>query len=120
MNTQPPISLDRRATDHTEPTYPQVERRQEMRLWRDHVDKRLDAGSATMRELREELALNTKATKQVHSDTSELVDLLKSFKGAFTVFDLIGRGAKPLGYIVGACTAAWVFVQTLKGGGVPK
>lgn len=92
------------------------ERRTEMRLWRDHVDKRLDDGSATMRELREELAANTKATKQVQADTGELVTLLQSFKGAFVVFDMLGKVAKPAAAITALIVGVWSFISTVKGG----
>lgn len=96
--------------------YTGPERRSEMRLWREHVDKRLDDGSANMKAMREELAANTKATKEVQSDTGELVELLKSFKGAFVVFDMLGKFAKPAAAITALIVAAWSFVSTVKGG----
>lgn len=98
------------------PAYTGPERRSEMRLWREHVDKRLDDGSANMKAMREELAANTKATKEVQSDTGELVELLKSFKGAFVVFDMLGKFAKPAAAITALIVAAWSFVSTVKGG----
>lgn len=100
--------------------YAGPERRANMRIWREKVDRRLDDGSATMRHLRAELEENTKATKQMQSDTSELVSLLQSFKGAFKVFDLVGRAAKPLSYIAMACSALWGLIAVVKGGGAPK
>lgn len=51
--------------------------------------------------LREELASNTQATKQVADNTRELVDLFESFKGAFRVLNWLGKLAKPMAYIVG-------------------
>jgi hypothetical protein len=102
----------------TEPThYVGDERRAgEPMEWRAHVDKRLDDGAATMKEMRASLAENTTATKQVQNDTSELVELLKSFKGAFSVLEKLGKLARPLGYIVAACTACLAFWAALKGG----
>ena len=90
------------------------------RAWRDDVNRRFDAGSEKMNSLHRELQANTAATQQVQADTAELVQWLKSLKGAFAVFDVIGKAAKPFSYIAGACTAAWVFFQTIKGGGTPK
>lgn len=102
----------------TAPGYVGPERRLRVREreWRGHVNERLDDGARTMKDMRAELKANTDATLQVQADTAELVVWLKSVKGAFAVFDVIGRAAKPLGYIVGACTAVWVFFQSIKGG----
>lgn len=100
MNTPPEI-LDRRA-DST--------------AWRATVDNRLDIGAATMAKLSEDLRANTKATNQVRLDTGELVSLLRSFQGAFKVFNMIGKVAKPLGYIVmaiSACIAWWAAIKGL-------
>jgi hypothetical protein len=83
----------------------------------DHINKRFADGADSMKEIRAELEANTAATKQVQAETAELVEWLKSLKGAFAVFDVIGKAARPLSYIVGLCTAAWVFFQTFKGGG---
>jgi hypothetical protein len=85
--------------------------------WRAGVDLRLDDGAVNMAGLHEKLAENTKVTLKVQEDTSELVSLINSFKGAFAVFDLVGRAAKPLGYVVMLATAIWGFVTAIKGGG---
>lgn len=98
------------------PGYQGPDRRHELRVWREEVDARLHDGAATMRHLRKELAENTTATKQVQSDTSELVSLLNSFKGAMVVLDKLGKLAKPLGYIVVLVTSVVGFVSALKGG----
>jgi hypothetical protein len=89
-------------------------------LWRTTVNLRLDDGAATMKGLRDDIAANTTLTKQVQNDTSELVSLLNSFKGAFKVLEMLGKAAKPLGYItafvagMGSLWALWT------GGGGPK
>lgn len=83
--------------------------------WRAKVDRRLDDGAETMRGLREDLAENTAATRKVQADTSELVELLKSFKGAFTVLEKLGKLARPLGYIAMAASALVGFWAALKG-----
>lgn len=111
-----------------------IERREDHAQWRAKVDQRLDDGSATMRKLSAELKANTETTNQVQADlkantesinrvqanTSEVVDLLRSFQGAFRVLNMIGKFAKPLGYIVMACSACLAFWASLKGGGVHK
>ena len=99
--------------------------------WRAHVNQRLDDGALTMRALREELKANTEATKAakiaadeaklantaIKSDTSEVIDLLKSFQGAMKVLDMLGRLAKPMSYIIMLCSAIWGVVVLVKGGG---
>jgi hypothetical protein len=90
------------------------------REWRDQVNQRLNDGSLEMKAMHTELQANTAATLQVQADTAEVVEWLKSLKGAFAVLNVIGKAAKPVGYIVGACTAAWVFFQTIKSGGSAK
>ena len=97
-------------------TYTGPERRTDMRLWRDKVDKRLDAGTVSVNAMQVQLVANTKATEQLQADTGELVELLKSLKGAFAVFDMIGRVAKPAAAITALIVGIWSFVSTVKGG----
>ena len=110
--------------DHTEADdtvgYAGPERRQEYLQWRREVDRRLDSGAETMRELRKDIAANTKVTESVQNDTSELVALLQSAKGAFKVLEALGRLAKPLGYIVALIGGLMGLVAIVKGGGTPK
>jgi len=103
------------ATDYSGP-----ERRKEYLQWRREVDRRLDKGAETMRELRKEIAANTKVTESVQTDTSELVALLQSFKGAFKVLEILGKLTKPLGYIVALVGGVLGLVAIVKGGGTPK
>ena len=97
--------------------YKGPERRSEFRLWRESVDARLDAGNHTMKGLRHDLDANTNAINSVKADTGEVVDLLRSFKGAFKVFDMLGRLAKPLGALIMLGVAIAGFFTALKGGG---
>lgn len=99
--------------------YQGPERRQDYSHWRATVDQRLNDGAATMKGLREDIAENTAATKQVQVDTTELVALLKSFKGAFSVLEMLGKLAKPLGYIVVLVGGVLGIVAAVKGG-TPK
>lgn len=97
---------DAQAATLTPPAaYTGPERRHEYRLWREKVDKRLDEGAATMRGLRVAIDENTATTHAVQGNTQEAVDLLNSFKGAFRVLELVGKAAKPMGYIATACIA---------------
>lgn len=86
-------------------------------VWRKHVDKRLDDGAATMKALRADMAENTATTKRVQADTSELVELLTSFKGAFSVLESIAKLARPLGFIAAAVAAFIGLWTVIKGGG---
>lgn len=104
------------------PAYTGPERRTRLRdrEWREDVNRRFTDGTAKMNRLHEELKANTAATERVDANTAELVSLLNSFKGAFTVFDLIGRAARPVGYIAAACAALWGLFVAVKGGVAPK
>lgn len=87
------------------PTYSGPERRSEFRRWRESIDKRLDDTAHCMRGLRADLDHNTQATAAVKKDTTELVELLHSVKGAFRVLGWIGAAAKPIGFIAAAAVA---------------
>lgn len=102
------------------PDYQGADRRKEYREWRANVDQRLDDGADTMRGLRSDIAANTVMTKSIQADTSELVELLKSFKGAFKVLEALGRLAKPLGAIVIFVGGVVGLIAALKGGASPK
>lgn len=97
-----------------------LDRREDSVQWRAKVEQRLDDGAATMRTLQEGLQKNTEATERVEGNTSEVVDLLRSFQGAFKVLNMIGKLAKPLGYIVMACSAVLALWHALNGGAPPK
>ena len=125
--TKPPIMI-------STPQYKGPERRSEFRLWREAVDARLDAGNHTMKGLRIDLdaqtasiesmkvdiAANTAATNAVKADTSELVELLHSFKGAFKVLDMLARLARPLGFLAAAFASFYALFTAFKTGGGPK
>ena len=91
------------------------------------VETRLNVGAERMRRIEEKLCENTEMTAKLRDDTaklrddtSEVVDLLRSFKGAFKVLEMIGKFAKPLGYIVALVGALYGLVAIVKGGGAPK
>lgn len=78
------------------------------------IDDRLDAGAARMDAMQRELAANTEVT-------TEIRDLLASFKGGFRVAGWLGVVAKWLGGLAAAATALWVLIyQATHGGQLPK
>ena len=71
-------------------------------------------------EFRNLLKENTDDTKAIKADTAELLEAFRSFKGAMKVLEWIGKAAKPLGYIVGACASVAAFWTAMKSGVTPK
>ena len=69
------------------------------------VNKRLDDGDARMGRIEASLKANTEATQRVEANTADLVEAFANLRGAFKVFNWIGKAAKPLGYIAGAAAA---------------
>lgn len=81
----------------------------------------------TIKELQErmdsiqtQLDENTESTRRTESNTSELIDILNSFKSAFKVLSWIGNLAKPISAIVGLGLGIWGVVQAAKTGVHPK
>lgn len=111
--------IKRQAEDDGLP-YDGPERRRDWHQWRNDVDQRLDDGAKTMKDMRAEVAANTAITQNVQTNTSEVVALLNSFKGAFSLLEKLGKLAKWIGYIAGCLTAVAALVAILKGGGSPK
>lgn len=71
-------------------------------------------------EFRRLLKENTDATNSIKADTAELVEAFHSFKSAMKVLEWIGKAAKPLGYIVGACASVAAFWTAMRSGVTPK
>lgn len=71
-------------------------------------------------EFRHLLKENTDATNSIKADTAELLEAFRSFKGAMKVLEWIGKAAKPLGYIVGACASVAAFWAAMRSGVTPK
>lgn len=93
----------------------------------DHGDKRMNnlADEITVvkleqAEYRRLLKENTDDTKAIKADTAELLEAFRSFKGAMKVLEWIGKAAKPLGYIVGACASVAAFWTAMRSGVTPK
>lgn len=93
----------------------------------DHGDKRMNTLTDEITvvkleqaESRRLLKENTDATNAIKADTAELLEAFRSFKGAMKVLEWIGKAAKPLGYIVGACASVAAFWAAIKSGVTPK
>lgn len=98
------------------------------------VARALDKGDRRMNSLADEITVvkleqaeyrrllkeNTDDTKAIKADTAELLGVFESFKAALKVLEWIGRAAKPLGYIAGACASATAFWAAMKSGVTPK
>lgn len=69
------------------------------------IHDRLDAGDQRMARIESALLANSESTSRVESNTADMVEAFSNLKGAFKVFNWIGRAAKPLGYIAGAIAA---------------
>ena len=82
--------------------------------------QRLDAGQATMHQLKDDLAANTAATQRIDASTIKIVEFFESAQGAFRVLDWLGRLAKPVGAIVALGVAVWSAVQAAGFGGGHK
>ena len=90
-------------------------------------DKRMDsltdevtAIKLEQAQFRVELAENTNATKRIEANTSEMLDVFESWKGAMKVLNWIGKAAKPIGYVVGMGASIAAFWAALKAGVQPK
>ncbi|MBC3811319.1 hypothetical protein [Undibacterium aquatile] len=79
---------------------------QELRLRMDTIQQQLDA--------------NTESTRRTESNTSELIDILNSFKSAFKVLTWIGRLAKPITAILSFFLTVWGIIVAIKMGMNPK
>ena len=66
------------------------------------------------------LAENTATIQEIKTDTAEMLAVFKSWQGAMKVMDMIGKLAKPLGYIVGLGASIAAFWTAMKSGVSPK
>ena len=66
------------------------------------------------------LAENTETIKEIKTDTADMLGVFESWKGAMKVMEMIGRLAKPLGYIVGFGASVAAFWAAMTSGVSPK
>lgn len=90
-------------------------------------DRRMDEIVNTVAQIQAEqasaktlLAANTETIAQIKTDTAEMLGVFESWKGAMKVMDMIGKLAKPLGYIVGLGASMAAFWAAMKSGINPK
>ena len=90
-------------------------------------DRRMDEIVKTVSQIQTEqasakvlLAANTETIAQIKTDTAEMLGVFESWKGAMRVMEMIGKLAKPLGYIVGFGASVAAFWAAMKSGINPK
>lgn len=90
-------------------------------------DKRMDEIVATVAIIQAEqasakvlLAENTETIKQIKTDTADMLDVFESWKGAMKALEMIGKLAKPLGYVIGLGASIAAFWTAIKSGISPK
>ena len=88
-------------------TTQRVEQHDEQLALINDIEKRLLVGDGEMKQIRDDLALNTAETKKIASSTAEIVEFFESMKGAFKVLNWIGALARPVGAIVAMGVAMW-------------
>ena len=100
----------------------------------DYVAKELRAGDKRMDEIVKTvaaiqieqasakvlLAENTETIKEIKTDTADMLEVFDSWKGAMRVMEMLGKLAKPLGYIVGFGASVAAFWASMKSGVSPK
>lgn len=86
-------------------------------------DRRMDEIVNTVAQIQAEqasaktlLAANTETIAQIKTDTAEMLGVFESWKGAMKVMEMIGKLAKPLGYIVGLGASMAAFWAAMKSG----
>ena len=90
-------------------------------------DKRMDGIVKTVAAIQVEqacakvlLAENTETIKEIKADTADMLEVFESWKGAMRVMEMLGKLAKPLGYIVGFGASIAAFWTAMKSGVSPK
>ena len=90
-------------------------------------DKRMDEIVKTVAAIQIEqasakvlLAENTETIKEIKTDTADMLEVFESWKGAMRVMEMLGKLAKPLGYIVGFGASVAAFWASMKSGVGPK
>ena len=90
-------------------------------------DRRMDEIVKTVAQIQTEqasakvlLAANTETIEQIKTDTAEMLSVFESWKGAMKVMEMIGKLAKPLGYIVGFGASVAAFWAAVISGINPK
>ena len=90
-------------------------------------DKRMDEIVKTVAAIQIEqasakvlLAENTETINEIKANTADMLEVFESWKGAMRVMEMLGKLAKPLGYIVGFGASVAAFWASMKSGVSPK
>lgn len=59
---------------------------------------------------------NTEAINAIKADTADMLATFESWRGAMRTLEMIGKLAKPVGYIVGMLASVAAFYTALKSG----
>ena len=100
----------------------------------DYVAKELRAGDKRMDEIVKTIAAiqieqasakvllaeNAATIQEIKTDTADMLEVFESWKGAMRVMEMLGKLAKPLGYIVGFGASVAAFWASMKSGVSPK
>lgn len=105
---------------HQGQTWPHVERRN-----RDttaaaikDIHSRLDQGERRMDKMDASIQENTSITSGVKADTTEIVEMFKSWTGAIKTLEQLGKVARPLSYVVMLLGSIWSAITVFKSGGI--
>lgn len=87
------------------------------REWKKSLGDRLTRQDEMLETLQERMEAQEFATDKLCKDTNELLEFFRNMVGAFNVFNMLGKLAKPLGAIAGAGAAIGSLWILLRGGG---
>ena len=65
-------------------------------------------------------AENAETIKEIKTDTADMLEVFESWKGAMRVMEMLGKLAKPLGYIAALIAAVVGIWNAMKSGVSPK
>ena len=81
---------------------------------RQQINDRLDKGSERMAAIERDLKAATQELYELKQQLADLLEFFTAMKGAFKVFNWVGKVAKPLAAIVmlgGACVGFWTAIK---------
>lgn len=94
-----------------------TDQEQKLKVLEADVRAQLEAGDKRMKQIETDLKTNTEATERVEANTKEMLEFFNSMKGAFKTLEMLGKLAKPLGYILMVVGSVVGIVLTIKNGG---
>ena len=83
-------------------------------------DRRMDTLTAEVAALKAKMDEHGQQITAIKTDTAEMLAVFQSWQGAMKVIEMIGKLAKPLGYIVGFGASVAAFWAAMKSGINPK